>query len=735
MKRLLTITCLYLLMIMPVWVIAQNGTKSFTLDDLMKTRIFRAAGLNEIRSMNDGLHYTTLSPDYTYITRYEYKTGDKVSTVCDVKDLKDEAIKVIYDYEFNEDESALLIQTSYEPIYRRSFRADYYIYNVKTKTAKPLSLNGKQQLATFSPDGKMVAFVRDNNLFIVNLETDKETQITNDGKHNEIINGAPDWVYEEEFEFNKAFTWSADSRRLAYMRFDERGVKMFNMTMFKGDQPSQDENTLYPSNTQFKYPKAGEDNSIVTVHIYNSLSGNTLRVNVGANTDQYIPRIMFTKDPEILAVVRLNRLQNKLEILKTNASNGQSDVMYTEENKCYIDEGNFDNINFLPEGNSFIITSERDGWSHLYLCSMLTKQCTQLTKGEFDVTNYYGYDPVKKLHYYQAAGVSPMQREIYSVKSDGSSATMISTTVGTNSAQFSKSYKYFIHTWSSVTAPAVYTLRESNGKQIRVLEGNNKLVNTLKDYRFNTRRFFNFTTSAGDKLNAYAIYPPDFDTNMKYPVIINQYSGPNSQQVLDSWVFDFDDYMAQQGFIVVSIDPRGTGGRGEAFRKVTYLQLGKYETIDQIEGAKYLATIPWVDGSRIGIWGWSYGGFISSSCMMKGDGTFKVGVAVAPVTNWRFYDNIYTERFMRRPQENAEGYDQNSPLFFADKLQGKLLLVHGTADDNVHLQNTLELSEQLVQANKKFDMMLYTNRNHSIYGGNTRMHLFGLIEDYFKQNL
>lgn len=735
MKRLLTITCLYFLMTLPVWVIAQNGTKSFTLDDLMKARIFRAAGLNEIRSMNDGLHYTTLSPDYTYITKFEYKTGDQVSTVFDIKDLKDESIKMIFDYEFNEDESALLIQTSYDAIYRRSFKADYYIYNIKTKTSKPLSTNGKQQLATFSPDGKMVAFVRDNNMFVVNLATGKETQITNDGKHNEIINGSPDWVYEEEFEFNKAFTWSADSRRLAYMRFDERGVKMFNMTMYQGDKPSMDENALYPSNMQFKYPKAGEDNSIVSVHIYDASSGNTVRVNVGSNKDQYIPRIVFTKDPNILAVLRLNRLQNKLEILKTDASTGQSEVMYTEENKCYIDEGNFDNLNFLPEGNSFVITSERDGWSHLYLCDMDGGKVKQLTKGEFDVTGYYGYDAVKKIHYFQAAAVNPLQREIYSVKGDGSSIHKISATVGTNDAQFSKSFKYFINTYSSVKIPPVYTLHEANGKQIRVLEDNAGLIKTLNEYKFNNKEFFTITTSAGDKLNAYAIYPPDFDRSKKYPVLINQYSGPNSQQVLDRWVFDFDDYMAQQGMVVVSIDPRGTGARGESFRKVTYLQLGKYETIDQIEGAKYLAALPWVDGSRIGIWGWSYGGFISSSCMMKGNGAFKVGVAVAPVTNWRFYDNIYTERFMRRPQENAEGYDQNSPLFFADKLQGKLLLVHGTADDNVHLQNTLELSEQLVQANKKFDMMLYTNRNHSIYGGNTRMHLFGLIEDYFKQNL
>ncbi len=589
-------------------------------------------------------------------------------------------------------------------------------------------------MATFSPDGNLVAFVRENNLFITDPAKGKEIQITTDGKFNEIINGAPDWVYEEEFEFNKAFSWSPDSKKLAYMKFDERGVKMFNMTMFQGQKPSLDDNALYPSNSQFKYPKAGEDNSVVTVHVYNLESGNTLRVNIGPEKDQYIPRIMFTNEPAYLAILRLNRLQNKLEILKTNAATGQSEIIYTEENKCYIDETNFDNIHFLPDVNNFVITSEKDGWNHLYLYDIKGSLIKQLTSGNFDVTAFYGFDPAKKLFYYQAAGISPLQREVYTVNTDGK-VRMISVNSGTNSAAFSSTYKYYISTFSSATTPPVFTLYEASGKQIRILEDNAGLTEKLNEYKPRLKEFFTFNTSENVALNGWVIYPPDFDQSKKYPVLLNQYSGPNSQEVLDQWGFGFDEYIAQKGYIVMCVDPRGTGGRGEAFRKVTYLQLGKYETIDQVEVAKYAASLPYVDGSRIGIWGWSYGGFISSSCMLKGDGAFKMGIAVAPVTNWRYYDNIYTERFMRKPKDNPNGYDQNSPLFFADKLKGKLLLVHGMADDNVHVQNTVELSERLVQAGKQFDQMLYVNRNHGIYGGNTRMHLFTLIENYLNTNL
>lgn len=725
---------LFLLYLLPAIAFSQNGSKKLTLDDLLKTRTFRSSGINEIRSMKDGLHYTTLSNDYQYISKYAYKSGDSISKIFDLREIRGSDIKMIYDYEFSDDENEILIQSNIEMLYRRSFKADYYIYNRTTGDIKALSSNGMQQLATFSPDGKKVAFVRENNLFIVDIETGKEDKITQDGKFNEIINGAPDWVYEEEFEFNKAFAWSPDSKKLAYLKFDERHVKTFSMMMFQGAKPSIDENILYPSSYQFKYPKAGEDNSIVTVHLYDLSTAETINVHIGEETDQYIPRIKFGNKSDMLVIFRLNRLQNRLELLAANSATGQSKVIYTDTNRYYIDESIFDNLHFLPDEEAFVITSEKDGWMHLYKYDYSKNVLTQLTKGEFDVVNYYGYSAENKLHYFQSKQKGPSQRQIYSVRNDGKSLKVVMEKKGTNDASFSNSLAYFINTHSSVSEPPVYTLHESNGKQIRVLEDNAEMKKRMSEYRFNYRQFFEFTND-GVSLNGYILYPPDFDQSKKYPVIFNQYSGPNSQEVLDRWSFDFDNYLAEEGFVIVTIDPRGTGGRGEAFRKVTYLQLGKYETIDQIAGAKYIASQPWADKNRIGIWGWSYGGFISSLCMLKGENTFAAGVAVAPVTNWRYYDNIYTERFMRKPQDNAEGYDQNSPLFFADKLQGKLLLIHGTADDNVHMQNTAELSERLVQANKQFEQMLYTNRNHSIYGGNTRYHLYTRISNFFKTNL
>ncbi|HAH59775.1 MAG TPA: S9 family peptidase [Bacteroidales bacterium] len=713
----------------------QNSGKKFSLEDLMKKRIFSASSIDGFRSTNDGQHYTTLSDDYQRIEKFSYKSGQKVSTILDLSKQQFPEVKMIVDYHFNADETSLLIQANYEPLYRRSFKADFYIYNLDAKTLVPLSKNGKQQLATFSPDGHKVAFVRDNNLFIKNLSDDKEIQITSDGKSNEIINGAPDWVYEEEFEFNKAFDWSPDGSKLVYLKFDEREVKMFNMTMFQGQKPALDQNALYPSNNQFKYPKAGEDNSKVSVHVYNLDSGNTLKVNLRGGNESYLPRIVFTPKSGSFIVMRLNRLQNKLELIRIDALSGKLETVYTEENNRYIDEGNFDHVTFLPDDERFIITSEKDGYSHLYLHNMTSLETRQLTSGRFDVTKVYGYDPKEEVVYYQAAAVSPLRREIYSVSLDNRRIKTIAGTSGTNDAGFSKSFRYYIHTFSSASQPPVYSLYQSPSKLIRVLENNQALMDTLALYKPPFKKFFNIKTSVDTLLHGWMLFPPDFDSTLQYPLLMNQYSGPNSQEVLDRWGIGFDEYMAQQGYVVMCVDPRGTGARGQEFRKMTYMQLGKFETIDQLEAARYAGNLPYIDAARMSIWGWSYGGFISSSVMVKGDGLFKVGIAVAPVTNWRYYDNIYTERFMRKPQDNAKGYDDNSPLFFAHKLKGKLLLVHGTADDNVHVQNTLEFAERLVQAEKQFDMMLYTNRNHGIYGGNTRMHLFTMIEDYLNKNL
>lgn len=722
------------LIIVSQWVFGQKDSKPFSLEDLLKKRTFSSQSVYGVRSMNDGLHYSALADSYQRIEKFSYQTGEKVADVLDLEKMDDAPVKMVVDYEFSADEKKLLIQADYEQLYRHSFKANFFIFDIGNQSFTPLSKNGMQQLATFSPDGSKIAFVRENNLFITDLGTGAETQITSDGKFNEIINGAPDWVYEEEFGFSKAFDWSPDSKNLAFMRFDERNVRMFNMTMFQGQKPALDENILYPSNAQFKYPKAGEDNSDVSVHVYNLSSGKTLTVDVGPEKDQYIPRIFFTVDPSSLAVLRLNRLQNEFEILRADVTSGKTDLILSEENKYYIDESNYDNIRFLPDGKHLVMTSERDGWNHLYLFGMDGKLVKQLTSGTFDVTAFYGFDAVQKIFYYQAAGISPMGREVYSVNMNGKSIR-ITAAGGIHNAEFSKTYKYYIHNHSSVDEPPVYALCDASGRSIRVLEENKGLKDKIAEYNPALKSFFTFTTSEGTKLNGWVIYPPAFDSTQKYPVLMNQYSGPNSQEVLDKWEFGFDEYMASQGYIVMCVDPRGTGARGEAFRKVTYLQLGKYETFDQIEAGRYAASLPYIDANRIGIWGWSFGGYISSSCMVKGDGVFSVGIAVAPVTNWRYYDNIYTERFMRKPQDNQKGYDDNSPLFFADQLKGKLFLIHGTADDNVHVQNTLEFSERLVQAGKQFDQMLYTNRNHGIYGGNSRMHLFTTIENYLKTNL
>jgi dipeptidyl-peptidase-4 len=709
---------------------SQNTYKEITVADLWKTWTFWAPSVSGLSSMNDGEQYTTLSRKGE-LEKFSYNTGDKVETIVRAEDLKIE----IDDYEFNADETKLLLQTNYESIYRRSFTAEYYIYEINTKKLTKLSEKGKQQVATFSPDGTKIAFVRENNIFIKNLADNSEIQITTDGEYNKIINGIPDWVYEEEFEFNKAYTWSPDSKNLAYIKFDESNVKMFGMTVFAGQEPKIEENVLYPEYRTWKYPKCGEDNSIMSVHIYNFDSKKTLKADIGTETDIYIPRVRWTEDNNLLGIFRLNRLQNKFELLTSDITSGKTNVIYTETNKYYFDETDFDNIEFLEGGKYFCMTSERNGYRHIYLHDMSGKQIAQLTTGKFDVTDFYGFDSKNNIFYYQAAAVNPMQREIYSVDIKGKKTTKLTTKAGTNDADFSKSYKYFINYFSSTETPVYVTLNDKTGKLIRVLKDNSALRKKIDEYGGINKNFFTFKTSEGIELNAWIITPPNFDHSKQYSAIITQYSGPGSQEVLDSWSFGWDNLLAQKGAIVICVDSRGTGARGEEFKKMTYKELGKYETIDLIETAKYLQTLPYINKDKIGIWGWSYGGFMTSLCMTKGADYFNTGIAVAPVTNWRYYDNIYTERFMRTPQENPTGYDENSPINFADKLKGNFLIVHGTADDNVHWQNTAEFTEALVQADKQFSEFIYTNRNHGIYGGNTRMHLFTMMLNFWEKNL
>jgi len=579
-----------------------------------------------------------------------------------------------------------------------------------------------------------VAFVCDNNIFITELQTGKETQITTDGERNKIINGAPDWVYEEEFEYNQAFAWSPDSKYIGYCKFDESQVPVFNMTKFKGLAPELLQNSLYPENYTYKYPKAGEKNSILTVFTYNIETKNTVKADVGEEIDQYIPRLKWAPNGKMV-VYRMNRLQNKLEFLYVNVETGKSQVFYTEENKRYIDETFFDYLTFIDNGSKFIYLNENDGYAHLYLYNADGTLANQITKGNWDITEYLGYNSAKKTVYYQSAQPTPMQRSIYMVKLNGSGTKKLNKEDGTNDAVFSKGFKYYINYYSNVYTPAKVTLNDAKGKIIRVIEDNRKLKDKLQLSTFSPKEFFKFTTDEGVELNGWIVKPIDFDPNKKYPVLITQYSGPNSQQVLDNFWVGWEQVLASEGYIVACVDPRGTGARGEEFRKCTYLQLGKYETIDQIAGAKYLGSLNYIDSARIGIWGWSYGGFMALNCMTQGADYFKAGIAVAPVTNWRYYDNIYTERFMRTPQENPEGYDENSPINHVSELKGKLLIIHGTADDNVHMQNTLEISEAFVQADKQFELFFYTNRNHSIYGGNTRYHLYTKMVNFVKDNL
>ena len=728
MKKIPLITLLFLFL---SGVVFAQEKKDLTLDLIFKERTLSPKGVYGLRSMKDGEFYTQLKKDS--INAYSYKTGElfRVIVIADELIPESDTIPIrMRSYRFNKDETKILFATETERIYRYSSKSNYYIFDLGTKKLSPLSENGKQRLADFSPVGDKVAFVRENNIFIKNLETGEEKQITFDGKDRHIINGTTDWVYEEEFAVTNGFKWSADGKKLAYMRFDESEVQEYFLTYY---------GELYPKGNKYKYPKAGEDNSIVSIHVYSLESGETQTMDTGSETDQYIPRIMWTTETNILAILRLNRLQNKLEILLADASNGQSRVIYSEENKYYIDESIYDNIVFLDDGQSFVIPSERDSFYHLYLYDMTGKIIKQLTTGNWDVTGLLGVDRKKKKVYYAAAEVSPLDRNVYVVGLNGKNNKCLTPKAGTDKAEFSTTFKYFINTWSNANTPPVITVnRGSDGKQIRILEDNQKLIERREEYNLSKKEFFTFTTSEGVELNGWKILPPNFDTSVKYPVLMDIYGGPGSQTVRNNYGRGdlWNQYLAEQGIIIVSVDNRGTACRGEEFKKMTYKELGKFETIDLIEAAKYLGTLPYIDKGHIGIFGWSYGGYMSALCMTKGADYFSVGIAVAPVTNWRYYDNIYTERFMRTPQENPDGYDDNSPINHVDKLKGKFLVVHGMADDNVHPQNTYDLILALVAADKDFEVMVYPNSNHGIYTGpNTTFHLFKKITKFLLENL
>lgn len=702
----------------------QGAGREITFNDIYRERVFSESGVSGLHSMNDGEHYTVLNGDR--ILKYSYRTGEFVDVLFSVDQLDLPGGGSIADYEFTPDDRKILVALDKERIYRHSYRANYYAVDLRTGSSIFLSENGKQQLATFSPEGSKVACVRENNLYVFNLEKGCERQLTFDGEHNRVINGAPDWVYEEEFAFSKAFSWSPDSRMIAYYRTDESLVRQFKMTTY---------GELYPEWYSYKYPKAGEANSIVSIRVFDLESGRDVEMDTGQETDQYIPRIKWTGRPGELCILRLNRLQNKLEILLADAGTGESRVILVEANEYYIREANDETLVFLDDREHFICQSEKSGFHHFYLHDMQGKEIGAVTSGDWDIIDFLGFDQQRGLLYYTSYEGSSLQSNVWSIRLDGTGKKKISGSPGWNTAEFSKTFDYYIHTHSSAITPKYITLHNSKGKMLRVLEDNAELKKTVKSFGLPEKELFTISTSEGLELNAYMYRPKGFREDGEYPLMMFVYGGPESQEVRDEWGTSTWHYLLlEKGYVIVCVDNRGTGGRGEAFRKSTYMQLGKLELEDQIGAAKYMGSLSWVDASRIGIWGGSYGGYMTSLCMTRGAHVFKLGIALYSVTNWRYYDTIYTERFMRTPQENPDGYDLNSPVHYADSLKGKFLLVHGMADDNVHFQNSVDFAEALIQAGRPFEMLFYPGQSHGIKRG-AGSHLRAKMTSFVEENL
>lgn len=705
------------------------GQQKITIDQIYNGT-FRAQGMDELQSMKNTNQYTVLNFDNKsrsmQVDLYDFATLKKVTTLIDTKSHKDLS-NGIDSYTFDASEKMILLACNSNQIFRHSFTADYFLYDIANKKLRKL-FDFQVQEPTFSPDGKKIAYAKENNLYVYDVATDKSTPITTDGQKNSIINGITDWVYEEEFAFVKAFDWSADSKKVAYIRFDESQVPEFSMSMFGKD--------LYPTTQTFKYPKAGEKNALVSLHIYDVNANGVKNINLGNYNDFYIARLKWTNDANIVSAQVLNRHQNNLDLLFIDGNSGAAKVVLNEKDKAYVDVT--DNLTFLKD-NSFIWTSEKDGFNHIYLYDKNGKLKNQLTKGKWEVTNYYGLDEKTNTVFYQSVENGSINRDVYRIGLDGKNKVRLSQNTGTNAATFSPNFQYYINTFSSASQPTTYTLNESKvGKQVQVIQSNEALATKLNSYNLPAKEFFVLKTAKGNELNAWMIKPKDFDPTKKYPVFMYQYSGPGSQQVNNEWN-STDDYwfmmLTQQGYIVACVDGRGTGFKGAEFKKSTQKELGKYEVEDQIDAAKVIGNYSFVDKSRIGIFGWSYGGFMSSNCILKGNDVFKMAIAVAPVTNWRFYDSVYTERYMQTPQENASGYDDNSPINHVDKLKGKFLLIHGSGDDNVHVQNSMQMIEALIQANKQFDSQIYPDKSHGISGGKTRIHLYTKMTNFIKENL
>ena len=705
---------------------AQTGDKSVSLKEITDGMFRQKTAVGEMRSLPDGEHYTAMNADRNMIVKYSYRTGKAVDTLFNATTARECEFTKFDGYTISSTGHHILVWRETEPIYRRSYKAAVYDYDVRRNYIKPITdSKEKVMIPTFSPDGRMCAFVKDNNIWIRKFDFDTEVQVTKDGALNKILNGTTDWVYEEEFAVTNLMAWSPDSEYLAYVRTDETEVPEYSMQMY-GEG-------LYPSYYNFKYPKAGQKNSTVSVKAYSVQTRDTKHLDVPMDEDSYIPRITFTRNASQLAVMTLNRHQNIFNMYYVNPKSGVSRLILREENECYVDSEWLSSIHFLSNGFTYV--SEQDGYAHIYLYSPTGVLQKQITQGNWDVTRLIGYDETTKNTYYESAEESPLRRAVYKIDAKGVK-TRLTPEEGTNSAAFSANYAYFVNRYSNANTPMRITVNETKSRKVlRTLQDNAELRERLAQYRFGKKEFFTLTTKSGFELNAWMVKPANFDESKKYPVMMTQYSGPNSQQVLDSYSFDWEQYLAANGIIVVCVDGRGTGARGEAFRKCTYLRMGEKESQDQVEAAQALGQYPYIDAGRMAIWGWSFGGYNTLMALSVGHGTFKVGIAVAPPTDWKYYDTVYTERYMRTPQENFDGYAATSPLKKVKDLEGKLLLIHGTADDNVHFMQSMEYAEALVQAGKQFDMHVYKDRNHGISGGNTRYHLYTKMSNYLFENL
>jgi dipeptidyl-peptidase-4 len=707
-----------------IW--AQQGARRVELKDVIDGTFRQQTFIGELRSMPDGEHYTAMNRERTKIIKYSYRTGAPVDTLFDVSRARDCTFDNFEGYAISSTGYRILLWRGRESIYRRSYKADVYVYDVRRNMVKALSESGeKVMIPTFSPDGRLCAYVKDNDIWLKKFDYDTEVQVTKDGVVNRIINGATDWVYEEEFAVTNLMAWSPDSRYLAYVRFDESAVPEYRMQMYGKE--------YYPDLYEYKYPKAGEANSSISLYSYSVETKDIKRLETPVDAESYIPRIVFTSDPDQLVVMTLNRHQNVFSMFHANPKSGVFRLILKDENKRYIEPDWLTNIRFTKNG--FYYVSEKDGYAHIYQYAQMGVEQRQVTKGNWDVTRLLGIDEATNTVYYESAEESPLRRSVYKVDAKGVK-TRISTQTGTNSADFSANFAYFVNRYSNATAPVTITVNETKtGKMLRTLQDNAALKEKLKEYSFSLKEFIKVETASGFELNAWIVKPPDFNESKKYPVLMFQYSGPGSQSVLDQFGFDWEQYLASNGIIYVCVDGRGTGARGEEFRKCTYLRMGELESQDQAEAARALAKLPYIDGSRIAIWGWSFGGYNTLMALSTGNGAFKAGIAVAPPTDWRYYDTVYTERFMRTPKENESGYDATSPIKLAKNLQGRLLLVHGTADDNVHFKQSIDYAEALVQAGKQFDMHFYRDRNHGISGGNTRLHLYTKMANFLFDNL